>query len=101
MRLPLTIAALIVTLGRALFAADGTEAALDLIEWKNIPTPNAAETDKKKREEPRAQIVAKDGKLRITFDAGEWPTIGAPPHGEIPWNTYRSFHADVTVDRTS
>jgi hypothetical protein len=71
----------------------------DISAWKNIPTPNAADTDKKKREEPPAKIEHEKGQLKITFDGGEWPTIGAAPPAEIPWQEFRSFHAQVTAPR--
>jgi hypothetical protein len=81
------------------------ENAADIAAWKNVPTPNASETDKKKIEEPPAKLEVSDknaagkGSLKITFDGGTWPTIANTPPADIAWNDYKSFRATVTVDR--
>lgn len=77
----------------ALKAVEGTTKPAP---WK--PTTRPAEPQVK------AEIVtdgATSGKqaLKITFDGGEWPTIGTTAVPEVRWAAYKTIVADVTVPR--
>jgi hypothetical protein len=75
------------------------EDAADLKAWSSLESPDA------KAKEPPVEMTrvadhATSGKhsLKLTFTGGSWPTITTT---RVPgdWLPYKTFHADVTVDR--
>jgi hypothetical protein len=88
-------------------AADADQVLFDFADEATVKdwTPRRLPEVEKEQPAPRVEIAAaKDGGkcLKITFDGGDWPTIGTtkiPVQGN--WKQFQTLKADLTVDRPS
>src|SRR5206468_3649000 len=72
----------------------------DIKTWSNLALPVV--TDKEppvKIEQSADHATAGARSLKLTFAGGRWPTVATEAVSQ-DWRAYKTFKADVTVDRS-